>query len=311
MDQKTATLTNNIIKQQFQFTDFDEYADMIGQGDVEHAQLERGIFKGSLHQIVSLKVIISVHKMNRRIVQQGSAIRGYTTFLITEDMGDPFTWRGSNLNANRIGILKGSMEHNSVTLPNFVGMPISIADTYLEELSILLGCENFLDKISNTEIITIDKTHSKQLQRLVKHLCYSEITDENMLVFDLPKLLINAICATWSTKSKIISLNKNLLFRQAQEYIESTIESNFSILELCKELNISERNLRYIFGRNAGVSPKNYIQKIKLNKVRRLIKSNSIHEPINHLAIQYGFWHSGQFAADYKKLFGELPSETI
>ncbi len=32
---------------------------------------------------------------------------------------------------------------------------------------------------------------------------------------------------------------------------------------------------------------------------------------INHVSSHWGFWHSGQFASDYKKLFGELPSETV
>ena len=32
---------------------------------------------------------------------------------------------------------------------------------------------------------------------------------------------------------------------------------------------------------------------------------------IRDIANRYGFWHMGQFAADYKKLFGELPSKTL
>ena len=31
---------------------------------------------------------------------------------------------------------------------------------------------------------------------------------------------------------------------------------------------------------------------------------------IRDIANRYGFWHMGQFAADYKKLFGELLSKT-
>ncbi len=31
---------------------------------------------------------------------------------------------------------------------------------------------------------------------------------------------------------------------------------------------------------------------------------------IADIANRYGFWHMGQFAADYRRMFAELPSET-
>jgi AraC family transcriptional regulator, ethanolamine operon transcriptional activator len=32
---------------------------------------------------------------------------------------------------------------------------------------------------------------------------------------------------------------------------------------------------------------------------------------IGDIANTWGFWHMGQFAADYRRQFGELPSETL
>ena len=32
---------------------------------------------------------------------------------------------------------------------------------------------------------------------------------------------------------------------------------------------------------------------------------------ISQIAIEWGFWHMGQFSADYKKMFGETPSTTL
>jgi AraC family ethanolamine operon transcriptional activator len=32
---------------------------------------------------------------------------------------------------------------------------------------------------------------------------------------------------------------------------------------------------------------------------------------IADVANRWGFWHMGQFAADYRRQFGELPSETV
>ncbi|MCK5375915.1 MAG: helix-turn-helix domain-containing protein, partial [Acidobacteria bacterium] len=32
---------------------------------------------------------------------------------------------------------------------------------------------------------------------------------------------------------------------------------------------------------------------------------------VTDVANNWGFWHMGQFAADYRKMFGELPSQTL
>ena len=32
---------------------------------------------------------------------------------------------------------------------------------------------------------------------------------------------------------------------------------------------------------------------------------------VSEIARQHGFWHMGQFSADYKKIFTELPSKTL
>jgi AraC family transcriptional regulator, ethanolamine operon transcriptional activator len=58
-----------------------------------------------------------------------------------------------------------------------------------------------------------------------------------------------------------------------------------------------------------GMSPKAYLKAKRLNAVRQDLKraeANAVAE----IANRWGFWHTGNFAADYLRLFGELPSQT-
>ena len=302
-------MDNNFIKQYFEFEDFDQFAEMVGHGELEHAQLDLGKFKGTLSQVMHGPIIISTHKMDRTILQQGVGIDGYTTFMIPGNMEQKINWRRHILSGNCIGILKSGMEHNSVTNPDLFGTPVSIANEYLNEVSVLLGFPDFMKFISRSEVIVIYIKDALKIQEMIIGLCNSKIFNESMLTYELPKLIIRSISKINKRDQKVFHNSPNLILRKAQDYIQGNIHEKINILDLSKEIGISERNLRYVFTNKIGIGPKRYIHNLKLNKVRKELKMKR-GEKVNVLANNYGLWHAGKFASDYKKLFGELPSET-
>jgi len=110
----------------------------------------------------------------------------------------------------------------------------------------------------------------------------------------------------------MLSANRARLVRRAEEYMRAHLRNPLSVLDLCRELDVSERTLHYAFQEVHGLSPMAYFKVHRLNAVRQELKAapagtTSVHE----IAQRWGFWHSGEFAADYRRLFGELPSQTF
>ena len=59
------------------------------------------------------------------------------------------------------------------------------------------------------------------------------------------------------------------------------------------------------------MTPKAYLKAVRLDGVRDELKKACPNEKIINIAGRWGFWHPGQFAADYNKQFGELPTATL
>ncbi len=97
----------------------------------------------------------------------------------------------------------------------------------------------------------------------------------------------------------------------ALEYIEEQADCAPTIKDICRASGASYRTLNYAFLDRFGVAPKQYLQAVRLAGVRKELRTLAPREPINDLASRWGFWHMGQFAADYRRHFGELPSETL
>jgi len=75
---------------------------------------------------------------------------------------------------------------------------------------------------------------------------------------------------------------------------------------------VSERTLQYVFIEQFGISPKRYVMNVRLNAVRKaLLRAVPEKVTVSDIAHRFGFWHMSQFAADFRRLFGKLPSETL
>ena len=100
--------------------------------------------------------------------------------------------------------------------------------------------------------------------------------------------------------------------RAAEDYALSRIDDPLQITDLCRATGVSERALQYAFKEVMGLSPRDYLVRLRLHRVRQaLLKASQRTSTVSVEALKWGFWHFGEFSRAYKDCFGELPSETL
>jgi AraC family ethanolamine operon transcriptional activator len=99
---------------------------------------------------------------------------------------------------------------------------------------------------------------------------------------------------------------------QVVAYIRAHRSDPVPVSRLCRVVGLSERGLRNAFYGVRGMGPKRCMLVERLQDVRRALIDSS-HKPttVTDIATNYGFYELGRFAALYKQVFGEMPSETL
>jgi AraC-like DNA-binding protein len=95
------------------------------------------------------------------------------------------------------------------------------------------------------------------------------------------------------------------------DLIESHPESDLSTARLAETAGVSARALQVGFRQAVGMTPKAYIRKIRLERVRAELIATAGHRAITDVALHWGFSHLGRFSAYYKQQYGETPTETV
>ena len=82
--------------------------------------------------------------------------------------------------------------------------------------------------------------------------------------------------------------------------------------ELCEAASVSERTLQYAFHDILGMSPLTYLRRLRLHWARIELRKSKIGTTrVTDVALNWGFWHFGDFSREYKDCFGEVPSSTL
>jgi len=138
---------------------------------------------------------------------------------------------------------------------------------------------------------------------------WSSSTHESILHDAILALLTNA---QRTSNTYVTSPQRQRIMARIQEYLtESRLKSPITMSEICAAVHVSRRTLQYTFTQCYGLSPKQYIQVVRLNQVRRMLQSGEEFHTIADIAFNYGFFHLGLFCQSYKRLFGETPRQTL
>jgi AraC family ethanolamine operon transcriptional activator len=100
----------------------------------------------------------------------------------------------------------------------------------------------------------------------------------------------------------------NLTFA-ALEQIERADDGAISVSDLHSQLGVSGRTLELAFSDVLGISPAQYILAYRLNFARCVLLTKG--ERVSTTAELAGFRDGSRFAYQYRRLFGELPSQTL
>lgn len=102
------------------------------------------------------------------------------------------------------------------------------------------------------------------------------------------------------------------IVRTAQEYFDAHLGEPIRIADLCAATHSTIKTLERTFIAMTGTTPKRHLTLMRLAKARRLLQQGASRDTsVAKSATSCGFLHLGRFAAAYRSLYAETPSETL
>jgi transcriptional regulator GlxA family with amidase domain len=114
------------------------------------------------------------------------------------------------------------------------------------------------------------------------------------------------------TFGKRVSNPNHQLVERAERLALANFQSPLDIATLCRALAVSERTLRKAFQKTRGLPPCRRLRMLRLLGARRvLLSAHGRCVTVTEIATSFGFVELGRFSVEYRKTFGESPSETL
>lgn len=168
-----------------------------------------------------------------------------------------------------------------------------------------------LSQQRNRELVELIMHIGRQLHRPTASLQHAILQPqvESLL---LSAMLINLEHNYYAELTTELATPKPYYIKKAQAYIVEHAEHNLTPWDVAQASCISLRSLYAGFKTYLHCTPMEYIRNTKLTKIRaELERHDAPAISIAAVTSKYGISHFGHFAASYRRMFGELPRDTL
>ena len=303
------------------FTNFVEMAEALHLWDIEIRQLKKCAINDTLIQLKVENFLLSYAEFSGLTHQIGEIPPGRTFAFYTGE-NSKFLWRKKEIPHNALLIFPLDTALDVIvdgvkTIPHTISFPEEELISRLQENERTL----YETIVSTNDLILMDESTMEKLHEVFDRYMQSAEEDPDLiqsknfytcLKEELIAVLIEILFSEESSDVPKVKEQIVLSWDKIESYIETHKSRPIMISELSKAVGIGERSLYRMFNDRFHLTPKAYLNTLRLNGVKNdLTNTSSSEKTISDIANNWGYWHMGQFAADYKRLFGELPSHTF
>jgi AraC-like DNA-binding protein len=99
--------------------------------------------------------------------------------------------------------------------------------------------------------------------------------------------------------------------RLVEKYIEAHAQDPLTVGDLAEVAGASARSLYRAFRRHRGYSPMAFLKSVRLDRARKMLMNAGDDATVTQVALDLGYHHFGRFSVEYRRRFGERPSQTL
>ena len=263
------------------------------------------------------RCMLSRFEFSSRIHQRAVPLKGFDTFSLLGDSKAPASFSGQHMDHQALAFMDGQNGLDAISEVEFSGYTIALRREWLEELAEQHGLAAPGDSAWRWQPgqILANNPGAEPLRNSMGQ-CFTPAfaagtsrSNREFIEYDLPLMILRAGSANF--KPGVSNINARTRVRhRALAYLRSRHRRAVTVHELCEATACSISTLERAFRDEFGVSPKQYMLRDRLSGARRALMDEPLERSITNVAGDWDFGHMGKFARDYRRAFGELPSET-
>lgn len=166
----------------------------------------------------------------------------------------------------------------------------------------------YLNNIKSAKICNLDKEQASQ----IIHLFDTLKSAQNAYPDQFYKNIVDCILTIFSHSFKDAPVGIHIesttnTLQQVLSYINTNFKEDISLQSIARKFGYSISNLSEHFHKNTGLSFVEYVNNIRINYAKRLLRFSDY--PITHICYESGFKSMASFSRNFKNIVGVTPSQ--
>jgi AraC family ethanolamine operon transcriptional activator len=296
--------------------DIEQHNYSVAPWELRMQQMSVGQFTASFELLQINGILLTREHWSQQIIAKGATPEGFLA-LASTSTEKPLLWCGQEI---KPGCVCYGFDAAEIDFQTPVDSDHWVILVPKDLLLSYLGEETTANVLPRQQVIHVGRRLTRRLflsvDRAIRTFRAIDQTHADDLLVqtveaELMETIMEMLVGTGTDKGRETPRKRFLACRRAILYAEK-LDHSLQVAELAAAASVSQRVLEMGFKETLGISPQKFLRWSRLNHLHRDLHSAGPKKvTITAMANRWGFRELGRTAVEYKRLFGESPSQTL